>query len=57
MPIRQSVIAQKAAKPQLIASYGSSVSPLEIVRVDPAARQHATQIAVEEHHGITPIDT
>jgi dipeptidyl aminopeptidase/acylaminoacyl peptidase len=34
------VSAQKAAKPVLIASYGSSVSPLEIVRVDPAARRH-----------------
>lgn len=35
------VIPRKAAKAELIASYGSSVSPLEIVRVDPAARQHA----------------
>ena len=35
------VIAQKAAKPELIASYGSSVSPLELVRIDPATRQHA----------------
>ena len=34
------VIAQKAAKPTLIASYGSSVSPLEVVRVDPTAHQH-----------------
>jgi dipeptidyl aminopeptidase/acylaminoacyl peptidase len=35
------VIPQKAAKPALLASYGSSVSPLEIVRIDPAARRHA----------------
>ena len=34
------VIPQKAAKPELIASYGSSVSPLEVVRIDPVARQH-----------------
>jgi dipeptidyl aminopeptidase/acylaminoacyl peptidase len=34
------VIPQKAAKLELIASYGSSVSPLEIVRIDPAARKH-----------------
>ncbi|HEY6925476.1 MAG TPA: S9 family peptidase [Steroidobacteraceae bacterium] len=34
------VIAQKAPKPELIASYGSSVSPLEIVRIDPGARRH-----------------
>jgi dipeptidyl aminopeptidase/acylaminoacyl peptidase len=36
------VIAQKAAKPALLASYGSSVSPLEIVRIDPATRRHAS---------------
>ncbi|MDB6014044.1 MAG: prolyl oligopeptidase [Gammaproteobacteria bacterium] len=35
------VIPQKAAKPALLASYGSSVSPLEIVRIDPATRRHA----------------
>jgi dipeptidyl aminopeptidase/acylaminoacyl peptidase len=35
------VIPQKAARPTLIACYGSSVSPLEIVRIDPAARRHA----------------
>ena len=34
------VIAQKAAKTQLIASYGSSVSPLEIVRIDAGAHSH-----------------
>jgi dipeptidyl aminopeptidase/acylaminoacyl peptidase len=33
-------IAQKAANPTLIASYGSSVSPAEIVRIDPAHRSH-----------------
>jgi dipeptidyl aminopeptidase/acylaminoacyl peptidase len=36
------VIPQKAAKPALLASYGSSVSPLEIVRIDPATRRHAS---------------
>ncbi len=34
-------IPQKAAKPILIAAYGSSVSPAEIVRIDPARRTHA----------------
>jgi dipeptidyl aminopeptidase/acylaminoacyl peptidase len=34
------VSAQQAAKPVLIASYGSSVSPVEIVRIDPAAHKH-----------------
>jgi dipeptidyl aminopeptidase/acylaminoacyl peptidase len=34
------VIPRHSAKPELIASYGSSVSPLEVVRIDPAARQH-----------------
>jgi dipeptidyl aminopeptidase/acylaminoacyl peptidase len=34
------VIPQKAASPALIASYGSSVSPLEIVRIDPTSRRH-----------------
>jgi dipeptidyl aminopeptidase/acylaminoacyl peptidase len=34
-------IAAHASKPVLIGSYGSSVSPLEIVRIDPAARSHA----------------
>ena len=33
-------IPQKAAKPQLIATFGSSVSPQEIVRIDPAAKKH-----------------
>jgi dipeptidyl aminopeptidase/acylaminoacyl peptidase len=33
-------IPPKAPKPLLIASYGSSVSPSEIVRIDPAARTH-----------------
>jgi dipeptidyl aminopeptidase/acylaminoacyl peptidase len=35
-------IPQKAAKPALLASYGSSVSPLEVVRIDPAARRHTS---------------
>jgi dipeptidyl aminopeptidase/acylaminoacyl peptidase len=33
-------IPEKASKPLLIGSYGSSVSPLEIVRIDVAARKH-----------------
>ena len=33
-------IPQKAAKPLLVANYGSSVSPAEIVRIDPAAKTH-----------------
>jgi dipeptidyl aminopeptidase/acylaminoacyl peptidase len=33
-------IPEKAAKPILIAGYGSSVSPTEIVRIDPARRTH-----------------
>ena len=36
----QLVSAQKAAEPVLIASYGSSVNPPEIVRLDPGAHQH-----------------
>jgi dipeptidyl aminopeptidase/acylaminoacyl peptidase len=34
-------IPEKAAKPILIASYGSSVRPAEIVRIDPARHTHA----------------
>ena len=34
-------IPQKAAKPVLIGTYGSSVAPGEIVRIDPQARTHA----------------
>ncbi|HEX3602644.1 MAG TPA: S9 family peptidase [Steroidobacteraceae bacterium] len=34
-------IPEKAQKPILIASYGSSVSPSEIVRIDPSRRAHA----------------
>jgi dipeptidyl aminopeptidase/acylaminoacyl peptidase len=34
-------IPQKAPHPVLIASYGSSVSPLEVVRIDPAAGRHS----------------
>ena len=40
-------IAQKAPKPVLIASYGSSVSPLEVVSIDPAARQHTNLTHVD----------
>jgi dipeptidyl aminopeptidase/acylaminoacyl peptidase len=35
------VSAPRAARPVLIASYGSSVSPEEIVRIDPQARGHS----------------
>jgi dipeptidyl aminopeptidase/acylaminoacyl peptidase len=35
-------IPEKAAKPVLIGSYGSSVSPSEIVRIDPARRAHTS---------------
>jgi dipeptidyl aminopeptidase/acylaminoacyl peptidase len=34
------VIPQKAARPALIATYGTSVNPLEIVRIDPTSRRH-----------------
>ncbi|MFL5297701.1 MAG: S9 family peptidase [Phenylobacterium sp.] len=34
-------IPGKAAKPVLIGAYGSSVSPVEIVSIDPAAKTHA----------------
>jgi dipeptidyl aminopeptidase/acylaminoacyl peptidase len=40
-------IPQKAAKPALIASYGSSVSPAEIVRIDPAHRSHVNLTHVD----------
>ena len=40
-------IAQKAAKPQLVASYGSSVSPLEVVIIDPATHQHTNLTHVD----------
>ncbi len=33
-------IPGKAARPELLASYGSSVSPAEVVRIDLAARRH-----------------
>jgi len=36
----------KAAKPLLIGAYGSSVSPSEIVRIDPAAKTHANLTSV-----------
>jgi dipeptidyl aminopeptidase/acylaminoacyl peptidase len=34
------VIPAKAARLELIASYGSSVNPAEVVRIDPGARRH-----------------
>jgi dipeptidyl aminopeptidase/acylaminoacyl peptidase len=40
-------IPQKAAKPLLIANYSSSVSPQEIVRIDPAAKTHANLTNVD----------
>jgi dipeptidyl aminopeptidase/acylaminoacyl peptidase len=40
-------IPQKAAKPTLIASYGSSVSPVEIVRIDLAQRAHVNLTHVD----------
>jgi dipeptidyl aminopeptidase/acylaminoacyl peptidase len=40
-------IPQKAAKPTLIASYGSSVSPAEIVRIDVAQRSHVNLTHVD----------
>ncbi len=35
------VVPQKSAKPELIATWASSVNPAEIVRIDPAAKTHA----------------
>ena len=40
-------IPSKAPRPLLIASYGSSVSPAEIVKIDPAARTHANLTQVD----------
>jgi dipeptidyl aminopeptidase/acylaminoacyl peptidase len=40
-------IPQKAPKPALIASYGSSVSPAEIVRIDVAQRSHVNLTHVD----------
>jgi dipeptidyl aminopeptidase/acylaminoacyl peptidase len=40
-------IAQKAAKPILIGAYGSSVSPAEIVRIDPAQRTHVNLTRID----------
>ncbi|MGC1304076.1 MAG: S9 family peptidase [Caulobacteraceae bacterium] len=40
-------IPPKAPKPLLIASYGSSVSPPEVVRIDPAARTHVNLTNVD----------
>jgi dipeptidyl aminopeptidase/acylaminoacyl peptidase len=41
-------IPEKATKPILIGSYGSAVKPVEIVRIDPAAKSHVN---------LTDIDT
>jgi dipeptidyl aminopeptidase/acylaminoacyl peptidase len=41
------VTAQKSPKPVLIAGYGSSVNPLEIVRVDPEARKHTPLTSID----------
>ena len=46
-------IPQKAAKPLLIANYGSSVSPAEIVRIDPAAKTHANLTNVDTAEAAT----
>lgn len=40
-------IPQKAARPVLVAGYGSSVSPVEIVRIDPAHRSHVNLTQVD----------
>jgi len=40
-------IAEKALKPVLIASYGSSVSPAEVVRIDVAQRSHVNLTHVD----------
>jgi dipeptidyl aminopeptidase/acylaminoacyl peptidase len=40
-------IPTKAAKPALIGSFGSSVNPAEIVRIDPAARLHVNLTHVD----------
>jgi dipeptidyl aminopeptidase/acylaminoacyl peptidase len=40
-------IAQSAAKPILIGAYGSSVSPAEIVRIDPAQRTHVNLTRID----------
>jgi dipeptidyl aminopeptidase/acylaminoacyl peptidase len=40
-------IAQKAAKPILIGAYGSSVSPAEIVRIDPAQHTHVNLTRID----------
>ena len=41
------VSAEKAARPTLIASYGSSVSPVEIVRLEPQQHRHANLTLVD----------
>ncbi|HZZ30518.1 MAG TPA: S9 family peptidase [Phenylobacterium sp.] len=46
-------IPQKAAKPILIANYGSSVSPEEVVRIDPATKTHANLTNVDTAEAAT----
>ena len=47
-------IAENAAAPVLVASYGSAINPAEIVRIDPAAKAHRklTEVNVAEAAGI-----
>ncbi|MDB5426177.1 MAG: prolyl oligopeptidase, partial [Phenylobacterium sp.] len=40
-------IPQKAPKPELVATWSSSVSPQEIVRIDPAAKKHVNLTEVD----------
>ncbi len=40
-------IAEKATTPVIIGAYGSSVSPAEVVRLDPAAKTHANLTAFD----------
>lgn len=40
------VIPQKAAKLELVGTYGSSVSPAEVVRIDPGAKVHTNLTSV-----------
>ncbi len=40
-------IAQKASKPVLIAGYGSAVSPVEVVRIEPAKGSHVNLTQVD----------
>ena len=40
-------IPEKAARPELIATWGSSVSPAEVVRIDPSKRAHANLTGID----------